>query len=101
MADKFAGKQWSIISQDDDCGDLVRQGFDRVVKDKKLNVVSTQIYTKGQADFSSEIRKVKQSGAEVLMAGGRWEARGRRCVRGHASESRAPMRTGMRPSWRE
>ena len=70
VADKFPGKKWAIISQDDDYGELVRQGFELVQKDKKLSVVSTQIYKKGQADFSSEILKVKQSGAEVLMAGG-------------------------------
>jgi branched-chain amino acid transport system substrate-binding protein len=70
VADKFPGKKWAIISQDDDYGELVRAGFEEVQKDKKLTVVSSQIYKKGQADFSSEILKVKQSGAEVLMAGG-------------------------------
>ena len=70
MADKFPGKKWAIISQDDEYGELVRQGYDKVVKAKKLNQVSNQIYKKGQADFSSEILKVKQSGAEVLLAGG-------------------------------
>lgn len=70
VADKFPGKKWAIISQDDDYGELVRQGFELVQKDRKLSVVSSQIYKKGQADFSSEILKVKQSGAEVLMAGG-------------------------------
>ncbi|MDR6861102.1 ABC transporter substrate-binding protein [Variovorax guangxiensis] len=70
VADKFPGKKWAIISQDDDYGELVRQGFELVQKEKKLSVVSSQIYKKGQADFSSEILKVKQSGAEVLMAGG-------------------------------
>ncbi|NDZ18900.1 hypothetical protein C7T35_34385 [Variovorax sp. WS11] len=70
VADKFPGKKWALISQDDDYGELVRQGFDRAMKDKKFSVVLTQIYKKGQSDFSSEILKVKQSGAEVLMAGG-------------------------------
>ncbi len=70
VAEKFPGKKWAIISQDDEYGELVRQGFEKVQKDKKLVQVSSQIYKKGQADFSSEILKVKQSGAEVLMAGG-------------------------------
>ncbi|MGV3573168.1 MAG: ABC transporter substrate-binding protein [Ramlibacter sp.] len=70
MADRYPGKKWALISQDDDYGENVRAGFDRVVKAKKLNVVSTQIYKKGQSDFSSEILKVKQAGAEALMAGG-------------------------------
>src|SRR5690606_41105577 len=43
---------------------------DRAVKEKKLEVVSTQVFKKGQSDFSSEILKVKQAGAEALMAGG-------------------------------
>lgn len=70
VADKFPGKKWAIISQDDDYGELVRQGFEQVKKQKNLTVVSSQIYKKGQVDFSSEILRVKEAGAEVLMAGG-------------------------------
>lgn len=70
MADRYPGKKWALISQDDDYGENVRAGFDRAAKAKKLEVVSTQIYKKGQTDFSSEILKVRQAGAEALMAGG-------------------------------
>ncbi|MGQ3004228.1 MAG: ABC transporter substrate-binding protein, partial [Hydrogenophaga sp.] len=70
MADRYPGKKWALISQDDDYGENVRDGFERATKAKKLQVVSTQIYKKGQTDFSSEILKVKQSGAEILLAGG-------------------------------
>jgi ABC-type branched-subunit amino acid transport system substrate-binding protein len=70
VAEKNPGKKWAIISQDDEYGELVRQGFEQAQKDKKFHSVSSQIYKKGQADFSSEILKVKQSGAEMLMAGG-------------------------------
>ncbi|MEY4653048.1 MAG: hypothetical protein RI884_1629 [Pseudomonadota bacterium] len=70
MATRYPNKKWAVISQDDDYGENVRAGFDRAVKEKKLQVVSSQIYKKGQQDFSSEILKVKQSGAEALMAGG-------------------------------
>jgi branched-chain amino acid transport system substrate-binding protein len=70
MADRYPGKKWALISQDDDYGENVRDGFERAAKAKKLQIASTQIYKKGQTDFSSEILKVKQSGAEVLMAGG-------------------------------
>jgi branched-chain amino acid transport system substrate-binding protein len=70
LAERFPGKKWALVSQDDDYGELVRAGFDEVVKARKLNVVSTQIYKKGQVDFSSEMLKVKQSGAEILLAGG-------------------------------
>ena len=70
MADRFPGKKWALISQDDDYGENVRVGFEAAAKAKKLQVVSSQVYKKGQSDFSSEILNVKQAGAEALMAGG-------------------------------
>jgi ABC-type branched-subunit amino acid transport system substrate-binding protein len=70
MAERYPNKKWAIISQDDEYGENVRSGFERAAKAKKLNVVSTQIYKKGQTDFSSEILKVKAAGAEALLAGG-------------------------------
>lgn len=70
MADRYPGKKWALISQDDDYGENVRVGFERAAKAKKLEVVSTQIYKKGQTDFSSEILRVRQAGAEALLAGG-------------------------------
>ena len=70
MAERFPSKKWALVSQDDDYGENVRAGFERAAKAKKLQVVSTQVYKKGQADFSSEMLKVKQSEAEVLLAGG-------------------------------
>jgi ABC-type branched-subunit amino acid transport system substrate-binding protein len=70
MADRFPNKKWAVISQDDDYGENVRAGFEAAAKAKKLQIASSQIFKKGQTDFSSEILKVKQSGAEALMAGG-------------------------------
>jgi len=70
LADRYPNKKWAIISQDDDYGENVRAGFEAATKAKKLQLVSSQIYKKGQTDFSSEILKVKQSGAEALLAGG-------------------------------
>lgn len=70
LADRYPGKKWAVISQDDEYGENVRSGFERAAKEKKLEVVSSQVFKKGQSDFSSEILKVKQAGAEVLMAGG-------------------------------
>jgi branched-chain amino acid transport system substrate-binding protein len=70
MADRYPNKKWAVISQDDEYGENVRDGFQRAAKEKKLQVVSSQIFKKGQSDFSSEILKVKQAGAEALMAGG-------------------------------
>ena len=70
IAERYPNKKWAVISQDDDYGENVRDGFERAAKEKNLQIVSSQIYKKGQSDFSSEILKVKQAGAEALMAGG-------------------------------
>jgi branched-chain amino acid transport system substrate-binding protein len=70
LADKNPGKKWGLITQDDDYGITVRDGFDSVVKAKKLNVVYSGDYKKGQQDFSSDMLRLKESGAEVFLAGG-------------------------------
>ena len=70
LATRFPGKKWAIVTQDDEYGELTRHGFEEAQRALKLDVVSTAIYKKGQSDFSSEMLKVKQSGAEVLYAGG-------------------------------
>lgn len=70
MAKKHPGKKWGIVSQDDESGEIVREGFDRAAKTNNLNVVSRQIYKKGQQDFSSEMARFKRDGGEMLIAGG-------------------------------
>jgi branched-chain amino acid transport system substrate-binding protein len=70
LTDKNPGKKWGLITQDDDYGITVRDGFDSVVKAKKLNVVYSGDYKKGQQDFSSDMLQLKESGAEVFLAGG-------------------------------
>ncbi|WGS18752.1 MULTISPECIES: ABC transporter substrate-binding protein [unclassified Bradyrhizobium] len=70
LADKNPSKKWGLITQDDDYGITVRDGFDSVVKTKKLNVVYSGNYKKGQQDFSSDMLQLKDSGAEVFLAGG-------------------------------
>lgn len=70
LATRYPGKKWAIVTQDDEYGELTRHGFDDAQRALKLDVVSTAIYKKGQSDFSAEMLKVKQSGAEVLYAGG-------------------------------
>ena len=70
LAEKNPGKKWGLITQDDDYGITVRDGFDTVVKAKKLNVVYSGNYKKGQQDFSSDMLQLKESGAEVFLAGG-------------------------------
>lgn len=70
LADKNPGKKWGLITQDDDYGIAVHDGFDVVAKDKKLNIVYSGNYKKGQQDFSSDMLRLKDAGAEVFLAGG-------------------------------
>ena len=70
LADKNPGKKWALVTQDDDYGLFVREGFDAAVKEKNINVVFSTNYKKGQTDFASEMLRLKDSGAEVFLAGG-------------------------------
>lgn len=70
LADRYPGKKWALVSQDDEYGELTREGFDGAVNALKLNVVFQAVYKKGQVDFSSEMLRAKEAGAEVLYAGG-------------------------------
>lgn len=70
LASRNPNKKWAVVTQDDEYGELSREGFDAAQKAKKLNVVSTAIYKKGQVDFSSEMLRAKEAGAEMLYAGG-------------------------------
>ncbi|WP_234195599.1 ABC transporter substrate-binding protein [Pseudacidovorax sp. NFM-22] len=70
MAREYPGRKWGIVSQDDESGEIVRDGFERAAKANSLQVVSRQIYKKGQQDFSSEMARFKRDGGEALIAGG-------------------------------
>lgn len=67
---RYPGRKWALISQDDEYGEMTREGFEKASTERKLNVVSKAIFKKGQADFSSEILRVKDAGAGALFAGG-------------------------------
>lgn len=70
LAAQHPAKKWGILTQDDDYGVALRTGFARAQKELGLNVVSEGQYKKGQQDFSSEMLRVRESGAEVFIAGG-------------------------------
>jgi branched-chain amino acid transport system substrate-binding protein len=70
LAGKNPGKKWAIVTQDDDYGLAVREGFEKASKEAKINVVFSANYKKGQTDFASEMLKLKDAGAEVFLAGG-------------------------------
>ncbi len=67
---KYSGRKWALVSQDDEYGEMTREGFEVTEKARKLNVVSKSIYKKGQSDFSSEILRARQAGATAVYAGG-------------------------------
>lgn len=70
LAMKFPDKKWGILTQDDDYGATLKGGFGMTARENKLNVVYQADYKKGQQDFSSEMLKVRSSGAEIFLAGG-------------------------------
>lgn len=70
LANKFPGKKWGIVTQDDDYGVALREGLKQARAEKPVNVVFETIYKRGQTDFSSEMLRVKDAGVEVLIAGG-------------------------------
>jgi branched-chain amino acid transport system substrate-binding protein len=70
LAEKFPGKKWGIVTQDDDYGVALREGLAAAKGEKDFNVVFETIYKRGQKDFSSEILRAKDAGVEVLIAGG-------------------------------
>lgn len=67
---RYPGRKWALISQDDEYGEMTREGFGVTEKARKLNVVSKAIYKKGQTDFSAEILRARQAGATAVYAGG-------------------------------
>lgn len=75
----------------------MRAGFVAAAKARKLQVGSSQVYKKGQTDFSSEILNVKQAGAEVLMTAACWVIQGSSCfaqeclLRRHAASAIGTM----------
>lgn len=70
LADKFPGKKWAIVTQDDDYGVALREGLKKAKDEKKFNVVFETIYKRNQQDFSSEVLRAKDAGVEVFIAGG-------------------------------
>ena len=70
LADKNPGKKWAVVTQDDDYGLAVQEGFAAAQKEKKIDVVFSAKYKRGQSDFATEMLRLKDSGAEVFLAGG-------------------------------
>jgi len=70
LADKFPGKKWGVVTQDDDYGVALREGLKKAKAEKNFNVVFESIYKRNQQDFSSEMLRAKDAGVEVFIAGG-------------------------------
>ena len=70
MKDKYPDAVWASIVQDDETGQDQERGYERAVRDLKINSVSQQRFKRGQTDFSSEILRLKKDGVTALFAGG-------------------------------
>lgn len=70
LAEKYPGKKWGVIVQDDAYGNLMKAGFTKAVSELGLEVVYDDVYKRGQKDFSSEMLRLTSSGAEVFLMGG-------------------------------
>ncbi len=70
MNQRFPNKKWAIVTQDDETGSLLREGFERARKNLNLNVVYSTVFRRGTKDFSAEILAAQRAGVEVLFAGG-------------------------------
>lgn len=70
MNSKRPAAKWAGIFQDDDTGKDQEAGYLQAMSEFKLTSVSLQKFKRGQSDFSSEMLKVKESGATALFAGG-------------------------------
>jgi len=70
MSKKHPGAKWAIIVQDDESGIPREVGYTKALKEAGLTSVSMQRFKRGQVDFSSELQRVKASGATALLLGG-------------------------------
>lgn len=66
----YPNKKWAVVTQDDELGSLMLEGWNRAQARLKLNVVYKTAYRRGQKDFSAEMLAATNAGAEILFAGG-------------------------------
>lgn len=66
----YPNKKWAVVTQDDELGSLMREGWELAQAKLKLNVVYKTAYRRGQKDFSAEMLSATKAGAEILFAGG-------------------------------
>ncbi|MDB5861598.1 MAG: hypothetical protein JWQ76_5287 [Ramlibacter sp.] len=69
IAAKKPGLKWAVIVQDDESGIDQEVGFVRGAKELNQQVVNVQRHKRGQTDFSAEVLRVKESGANAIFLG--------------------------------
>lgn len=67
---RYPNKKWAVVTQDDELGSLMREGWEKARAKLKLNEVYKTAYRRGQKDFSAEMLAATRAGAEILLAGG-------------------------------
>lgn len=69
LAARKPGLKWALIVQDDESGIDQEVGFVRGAKDFNQQIVSVQRHKRGQTDFSAEVLRLKESGANAIFLG--------------------------------
>jgi len=67
MAAMKPGLKWAVITQDDESGIDQEVGFKKAAAELKLDVVSVQRHRRGQTDFSAEVLRMKEAGANAIF----------------------------------
>ncbi len=70
LAARKPGAKFVAVVQDDDFGDGVQAGYEQALKELKIASLGVMRYRRGQVDFSAEMLKAKQLGADTLVSGG-------------------------------
>jgi branched-chain amino acid transport system substrate-binding protein len=65
-----ANPVYAVISQDDDFGKQVEDGFDRAVKEFGVKEGPKLRFKKGTSNFAAEVAQMKEAGVNVLANGG-------------------------------
>lgn len=69
LAARKPGLKWAVIVQDDESGIDQEVGFKRGATEFKQNIVSIQRHKRGQTDFSAEVLRLREAGANAVFMG--------------------------------
>lgn len=92
IIEKLGSKKVAILHDNSEYGrGYAEKGREVLEKDGKANVVLFEAVTPGATDYSSAVRKVRQSGAEAIMWGGYYPEAAKILASMHGLEIEMPM----------